>query len=58
MIVMHQTVRAVINPVVVKKAKNVKSIRPVDPLQQLVENEERVKAGAKKQQEVKNNENY
>tara|TARA_R100001129_G_C5213829_1_gene217511 strand:- start:252 stop:419 length:168 start_codon:yes stop_codon:yes gene_type:complete len=55
---MHQTVRAVIKPVAVKKAKNVQSIRPVDPLQQLVESEERVKAGVKKQQGVKNNENH
>ena len=55
---MHQTVRAVINPVVVKKAKNVKSIQPVGPLHQLAESEERVNHGAKKQQEVKSNENH
>ena len=55
---MHQTVRAVIKPVVVKKAKSVKSIQPVDPLQQLVESEERANHGVKKQQEVKNNENH
>ena len=58
MIVMHQTVRAVINPVVVKKAKSVKSIQPVDPLQQLVESEERVNHGVKKQQGVKKDENH
>ena len=55
---MHQTVRAVIKPVVVKKAKSVKSIQPVDPLQQLVESEERANHGVKKQQEAKNNENH
>ena len=52
------TVRAVIKPVAGKKAKNVKSIQPVDPLQQLVESKERVNHGVKKQQGVKNNENH